>query len=502
MSEEKQTNFGLVIYGDGSARPNPGFVGSGIHAYKYTLGEVTEKSDKLGEYYTTNNGYQKKKPGPGDRANGEIKGEAVKPIEYYEMAVPFEGENTNNFAELNAILQALRSLWDKTITRVRIVCDSEYVLKALRKDMETWSKNNWMTSIGKPVSNVETVKSLWYITESMKEAGVDIAYYWVRGHMDIAGNTQADILSNIARDMSVNKKYSDKLVTYPAKKYVDYDVEKHPLLTHKRLYFVTKPEQNIPGFYFQGDSGAGDFMIGKRLPETGYSVLILNEPDKTVEEMKKRQFEFANGLTQISSLLLDRIFDKKIYKYIDNFGVHCTEKDKRNTNVNFLDNKPLTMVMNPTGLSLRAIDCFNNLSEALRLYMVNKDKIENEFIEAHRYHVTDITERFYSKETKKVAGVNVEHLVLKKDYVVGMKNVMLDHEVDFNDAKKTIKVPLIFGTDLPDRNQIKRLEKLNPKIKLITWRLSEESINYAIIIDCDDAVGIWSNFYADQVIII
>lgn len=499
---EKEIKLGLVIYGDGSARPNPGFVGSGFMAYTYDQNDDSGKHDKYGEYLTTNNGYQKKKKGASDKANGEINGKLVKPIEYFEGAVPSDRESTNNFAELKAILEGLRTCWDKEITRISIVCDSEYTLNVLRRDMSTWSRNGWMTSTGKPVSNKETIVALNDLVESIKACGVEIKLSWVRGHMDIAGNLQADYLSNIARDMSINKIYSPKVVSYSPKKYNDYQVEKHPFLTHKRIYFVTKPEQNIPGFYYQGDSGAGDFMIGKRLPETGYSVIILNTPDNTVEMMKQKQFEYAKGLTRISSLLLDRIFDKKVFRLIDNFGTHGCEADKRNTNVNFIDGKPLTMVMNPTGLSLRAIECFNTLSETLRLYMVNKEKIESEYLDTHRYHATDITAEFFDDEVKKVAGKEVPIKVLKKDFAVGIKNILLKHTIDYDGQSKEITIPIVFGTDVPDRNQIKRLEPLNPKIKLITWRYSEDSVNYAIIIESDDAVGIWSNFYADQIIIV
>lgn len=497
MSETKQ--LGLVIYGDGSARPNPGFIGSGFHAYYYDTNDKSEKTDKNGEYFTTDNGYQKKKPASGDKHNGEIKGTAVKPIEYVEGAVSYSEQGTNNYAELNAILEGLRNCWNANVKRISIVCDSEYTLSTIRKDMNSWSKNGWMTSSGKPVSNIDTVKDLFALVNAIKAAGVEINVSWVRGHMEIAGNTNADILSNIGRSMSIAGEYSPKVVTLSSKKFTDYEVEKHPLLTHKRIYFVTKPEQNIPGFYFQGDSGASDFMIGKRLPETGYSVVILNEPDKTVEDMKQRQFECAQGLTQISCLLLDRIFDKKIFRNIDNFGMHCTEKDKRNTNVNFLDNKPLTMVMNPTGLSLRAISSFNNLSDILRTYMVNKDTIETIPDGEHRYLVKDITSEFYETEEKQVKKETVTKLILKKEYVNGIKNVILDHDVKHGDKNKTIKVPLIFGTDLPDRNQIKRLESRNPKVKLITWRYSDDTLNYAVIIESDDSIGIWSNFYSDQI---
>ena len=500
MSKDKQ--LGLVIYGDGSARPNPGFVGSGFHAYYFDLEDASDKSDKNGDYFTTNNGYQKRKASAGDKHNGEITGKPVKPIEYIEGAIPHHESSTNNFAELNAILEGLRNCWNSNVKRISIVCDSEYTLGTIRKDMSSWAKNNWMTSSGKPVSNIDTVKDLYALINAIKASGTEILVSWVRGHMEIAGNTNADILSNIGRSMSMAKEYAPKLINLTSKKYIDYEVEKHPFLTHKRIYFVTKPEKNIPGFYFQGDSGASDFMIGKRLPETGYSVIILNEPDKTVEMMKQKQYEYAQGLTQISCLLLDRIFDKKIYRNLDNFGTHCTEKDKRNTNVNFLDNKPLTMVMNPTGLSLRAIDCFNNLSDILRTYMLNKETIETTPIGEYRYLARDITDQFYETEEKKVKNEITKKLVLKKDYVSGIKNVLLDHDVKHGDNIKTIKVPLIFGTDLPDRNQIKRLESKNPKVKLITWRYSEETLNYAIVIDCDDSVGIWSNFYSDQIFLV
>lgn len=493
--------LGLVLYGDGSARPNPGFTGSGVHAYYFDLDDNKLKSDKLDGYFTTDKGYQKNKEGANDCANGELTGVPVKPLEYVEVAISHENISTNNFAELSAVLEGLKACYKESVKFINIICDSEYTLNVIKRDMHTWANNNWYTAAGKPVSNVSTIKELYLFINNLKSCGVKISASWVRGHSDIAGNTQADILSNVARSKAMVKEYGMDVQVYTPKEYIDPKDERHPLLSHNRVYFISKEDKNIPGYYFQGESGAGDFMIGKRLPETGYSVLILKEPDPLIESMKKIQYSYACGITQIAALMLDRIYNKRVINYVQRYGIHSTEKDKRTNAINFLDGKPLSLIMNPTGLSIRAIECFNILSDVLKVYINNKSTIETTEVESYRYTVRDITDIFYDITTKTHNKQEITKYTLKKEYANGAKNVVLDHKVSFNKEMKDIKIPLIFKTDLPDRNRIKRLESLHPRIKLITWRYSEETVNYSIIIDTDDSIGVWSNFYSDQIVI-
>jgi hypothetical protein len=52
---------------------------------------------------------------------------------------------------------------------------------------------------------------------------------------------------------------------------------------------------------------------------------------------------------------------------------------------------------------------------------------------------------------------------------------------------------------MPPRNNLKKIEGLNPRVYLITWRESQQSIRYATVIVTDVGYGIWSNFFADRI---
>lgn len=165
-----------------------------------------------------------------------------------------------------------------------------------------------------------------------------------------------------------------------------------------------------------------------------------------------------------------------------------------NLNINFLDEKPITVEVNPTGLSLRSINAFNYLEELLDDYHGLKTQeraAKNAFIQH------DITEFFFSV-TEKAGKTKYE---LKSEFGVGFRDTLIDIELPYQGSKVSVKIPLILGIDLLPRNNLKKLETESPIVTLITWNDSESTVRYATIIDCVSGIGIWSNFFADKVFI-
>jgi len=97
-------------------------------------------------------------------------------------------ETTNNRMELTAVIRALEAL--KRRSRVRLISDSEYVLKGLTEWLPGWKRKNWKTAGGKPVKN----KDLW---QALEEAAArhDIRWHWVKGHAGHPENERADALA-------------------------------------------------------------------------------------------------------------------------------------------------------------------------------------------------------------------------------------------------------------------------------------------------------------------
>jgi ribonuclease HI len=105
----------------------------------------------------------------------------------------YEPDTTNNRMELFAVIQALEAL-----TRpcdVRIVTDSQYVMKGVTQWMENWKRRGWRTAARTPVRNVE----LWQRLDQAL-ARHRVQWEWVRGHAGHDGNERADALANRAID--------------------------------------------------------------------------------------------------------------------------------------------------------------------------------------------------------------------------------------------------------------------------------------------------------------
>jgi len=105
----------------------------------------------------------------------------------------YEPETTNNRMELMAVIQALEAL-----TRpcdVRVVTDSQYVMKGVTEWMAAWKRRGWRTADRNPVRNLD----LWQrLDQALARHAID--WEWVRGHTGRSGNERADALANRAID--------------------------------------------------------------------------------------------------------------------------------------------------------------------------------------------------------------------------------------------------------------------------------------------------------------
>ncbi len=100
-----------------------------------------------------------------------------------------ERDTTNNRMELTAAIQALATL--KRSCEVRLVTDSEYVMKGINEWMPGWKKRGWKTAAKQPVKNAD----LWQQLDE-QAARHKIEWRWVRGHTGHPGNERADALAN------------------------------------------------------------------------------------------------------------------------------------------------------------------------------------------------------------------------------------------------------------------------------------------------------------------
>jgi ribonuclease HI len=100
-----------------------------------------------------------------------------------------ERQTTNNRMEMTAVIMAL-----ETLTRechVRILTDSQYVMRGMQEWLAGWKKRGWKTAAKKPVKN----QDLWQALDEVAQKH-EVSWRWVKGHSGHELNDEADALAN------------------------------------------------------------------------------------------------------------------------------------------------------------------------------------------------------------------------------------------------------------------------------------------------------------------
>jgi ribonuclease HI len=98
---------------------------------------------------------------------------------------------TNNRMEMMAVIKALESL--EFGPPIKIIADSEYVIKGTTQWARNWVRNGWRTRDGKPVIN----KDLWEQLLALYQLHA-VTFEHVKGHTGNAGNEHVDSLCTAA----------------------------------------------------------------------------------------------------------------------------------------------------------------------------------------------------------------------------------------------------------------------------------------------------------------
>lgn len=485
--------MGLVIYTDGSARPNDatiGNMGCGVHAYLH-LGQDKVKSKAIQDYVYTNKGYQKE-----DNATGVL----VKPFLVMDYAIAPSSKGTNNRAEMLAFIHAFEQIYlifckdtNISLTHIHHLTDSEYVKKGITEYLPRWAKRNWLDMNGVTISNVDLWVKIQTIVDTMKADGISYTVEWVRGNDTILGNKQADYLSVIGMNYSREHNPTKDFIfeSQHTKGYWKNASDRHPMMNFRRMYFNTSNIEDTTGLYFLSDPGDGDMYIGNRNSETGFGVVRLNTPSKVIDIVKRFQHSLNNGQNQICMLNMDKIHEYEVFKDLSLFGKYCLLKSNSANTVLFADNSVISQELNPVRLAPRALTYFSELENIL------KELRNGSITENKMYGIQDITSEFYD--------VSEGFMTLKKELVVGYKDhhVIIKRHVT-NKANEEVEIPfnipLQLGVDMPSRNNLKNMEGMSPVIKLITYGVSANSFRYLVYIDSRDGYGVWSNHFTNMII--
>lgn len=508
---------GMILWTDGGARPsNPGPAGWGLHGYMFNA-VAPKKGSGNADYVLTNAGYiakaeyQKANP-PAvteqlweETVGGSTKVYEVTPIHYVDGYGSFAQHETNNHAELVGAIRALEYAYEYDIKVLRLHLDSQYVREGITKWINGWLRNNWTTQQGEPVKNSNQWRELLEAKSRLELRGVRVEWHWVRGHGTDLGNNIADRYARVgcfeSRERQIAKETSNKLHSIEstaADGYWKYEVDKHPFITHRRVYFNTSDEYVEPGVYYIGDHGKDDELLGKRISDGAYAVIQLGTPCPALELLRRRQIQLADGANTIIMGRLDQLYNAETHEDVTTYGILSMERHKQYLlDLRTLTEKPLTHELKPARLAHRVAEAVDELISWRELYLAGSPKIS----------VTDLGSILYEttiKAAKKPKDgqprEETTEFTLKSEYNTGFAKLPVEAKyvsADGIEGFKTAPLILVLGMDLPDRNALKRLESHNPKVSLITWMETPEIFRYATVIETQNDIGIWAGYYSN-----
>lgn len=513
---EKDGPFGLILYTDGSARPtNPGPAGWGMHGYLFSA-QPPKKGSGNPDHVLTNYGYvfkseylqynREKRPITEAEWVRIVKGEVgrdllfeVTPIQYVDGTGNLPKYESNNLAELQALIRGLEYALTCQVEYVRIHMDAKYVQEGMTQWMPKWKAAGWRKGDGGDIANLSYWRRLDELVEQCKARSIALYFSWIKGHDDHLGNEAADYLSKIgsarAREAIREAKHSqpaavsEEIDTTVAEGYWKYEPKKHPFINHRWMYFNTDLQHSTPGVYYLGEHGKDDELIGKRIPEGAHAVIYLKEPDPILELVRNIQSKLTRDFDTIASALLPEIYRPNTHQLLNRYGQFAIGQNKHNPLILETHTKNLiTREYNPAKLAHRTAEEITDLDMILKKYQANDPLIVT----------TDLTPILYEYEIVQKKTGEVKTMKLKADYTVGFASLKV--AANYLRAPGEIAqadVILLLGFDLLDRNALKRLESLEPKVTLVTWRVAERAFKYATIIEAQEDVGIWAGSYSN-----
>lgn len=107
----------------------------------------------------------------------------------------YEPSTTNNRMELMAAIQGMEAL--KYPCRVRLMSDSQYVIKGMSEWIKGWLKRDWQRKVKKQgwvdILNKDLWQRLYAASRPHK-----VEWVWVRGHSGYIENERVDKLAGLA----------------------------------------------------------------------------------------------------------------------------------------------------------------------------------------------------------------------------------------------------------------------------------------------------------------
>lgn len=500
--------IGGVFYTDGGARPNPGNAGWGVHGYFYDKEKEVKNPGKYN--VPTTHGYA---------ASYSNTDKSILPVKILMYLDGFGSlfDQTNNVAELEAATQLfdyLLKLHEEGVQLkdVRVFLDSRYVLQGLTEFYPNWARNNWMTSTGKPVSNLTMWKILVAKYLKLKEA-VTLVLDWTKGHIGELGNTRADELATRGIFTAINKTEFSEMVLSPVANYQNPKANFNSLFTRNRWYFMTgddEPDMLPDGrfLYYTGyhgkpnnkklEEGSMDddededttfrppdsVNWGVAQPDTYFSLVCVKNKEELISHMQRVHNTRANsrpGLLAVGHL--STILSAKTYCELKDYGDLFLTKDNHWNEIITPDESCVTWEIKPQRRAYTALETFDHLKVLLGQYLDNQ------------LTTTPLTDEIYTEVEE---GKKVKKIVYKvrDDIPASLKYLDIQANVVDKDGCTVVQKPLrlTLNIDFPVRAHMQRMTEdgtVKPTVTLFTWKESKEAFRYGVAFERNGELLLW-----------
>ena len=394
--------LGIVVYTDGSAKPNPGFTGSGMHGYIYDMnhdGPFTKNKIPSG-YTITDTEYDVLRS----------KKNNVEPL-YYIDGYTSLITGTSNTAELHGVINMLKKIKNKSfIKRIFFNLDSIYVLNIINKIISNTYRYDNNTA------NIEIILELKSLIETIRSENRVIKVSKVKAHIGILGNELADQLALLGR-LRATRNYEENFI----------------YISNPRNYWTNKYSSDLLNYtylYFEPEDPEDEYGIleYKLTPKKKTPFEKLGEPDKGAmhgfiklrEEIPilkdlVRLFKSQNNIEQgLNYINLKFLFSPEVSRYYKLFGSNIfTVCNDGNNTISFLEKAKLIGLVVPRGMATftkRKIEKYKTIIE------INESR-SGEEKELAELSFVNLLEHFFDEnnkaKTKQEKAFLIEHNGLK-----------------------------------------------------------------------------------------
>ncbi len=491
-SEKKATH--AVLYTDGGCRPaSRGIGGWGLHGYLYR--------DEAAKQGASCPGAVPGKVGYEMGATGLPKITLCSYVDAFGSLLP---ESTNNQAEIMSVIKGLEVAKDHDLQHVTFVMDSQYAMQGMESWMQGWAKNNWTKADGQEIGNAELWRRCFTLKQELDQKGVTFDYRWVKGHSGELGNYLADRCATRGVFIGRNGHDREIMEITDAKGYWNYTPERSRMFSHPQWYFAAgavESYQTEDGrhIYYLGDPREDEELLGKKIADATFSILYLRKPEPVLNLLRDTVARMGGDQYQALTIAdLRTIFKPSVYREIAQHGDLLLNCDVKNHRITMWDhgernqkdepiNSLLCRDVRPARLAYRAIEALQALEKVLREYLSPSPQTQ--------LRTTDLTALLYESDTSKKKPV-----VKLKSHITSALRALDVEGANYATADggtAQTRLRLTLSLDLPDRNTLAALAGDDTKVTLLTWPESEHAIRYAVVIESDGDIGIWSGIYSN-----